>query len=153
MSYPEVVPGSGLEAATHGHNGGHNAYHPQPGWGDHGEKDPKFAVIASAGTPVDYKSDHAPSVQYDSGLIPVQSMHSFKIDDTGNLVPPNGNGSRQRKTICGLRPKLFWILLGAVVVVVVASVAGGVGASLASRSRNENNAAQASATPIAAGKR
>ena len=139
MTLPEVVPDPSLEAIQ----ASHTQY--QHGW-DHGEKDPKYTVVAG-----DYKSDpNAPSVHYDAGLIPVHSVHSFKIDDTGHLVPPGGAGSsRGRKTICGLRPKIFWLLLGIGLVVVIASVAGGVGGGMmAARSRKEN--AQASGTsPIA----
>lgn len=139
MNLPEVVPDSSLEATQASHA------HYQHGW-DHGEKDPKYTVAAGG---YDYKSDNnAPSVHYDTGLIPVHSVHSFKIDDTGYLVPPGGAGaSPGRKTICGLRPKVFWLLLGVGLVVVVASVAGGVGGGMmAARSRKENSNAQAAAT-------
>lgn len=41
------------------------------------------------------------------------------------------------QTICGLRKRTFWILLGVALVVVAAAVGGGVGGALASRSSND----------------
>jgi hypothetical protein len=140
MNLPEVVPDSTLEArqASHTH------YQQQQHEWKHGEKDPKYAVAAT-----DYKSD----VHYDTGLIPVHSVHSFKIDDTGHLVPPGGAGSG-RKTICGVRPKVFWLLLGIGLVVIIASVAGGVGSGImAARSRTENNSQASATSPVAADQR
>lgn len=146
MDLPEVVPDSSLEAANHGH---YQQYQQQHGW-DNGEKDPKYSVPAAA----DYENDHnAPSSNYDAGLIPLHSVHSFKIDDTGHLVPPNGAGAG-RKTICGLRPKVFWLLLGIGLVVIIASVAGGVGGGMmANRAKKESNTQVSATSPDGVGNR
>ncbi|CAK7211010.1 hypothetical protein SEUCBS140593_001023 [Sporothrix eucalyptigena] len=135
MSLPEVVPESSLEAVRGGHEG----------W-EHGEKDAKYIAMA------DYKSDYtSPSVHYDSGLIPVHSTPPY-TDDTGHLVTPgNSKGTfGGRKAICGLKPKIFWTLLGVGIVVLIAAVAGGVGGGMAAaRSRTASD--QTSDTgPIAA---
>ncbi|KJR86906.1 uncharacterized protein SPSK_01633 [Sporothrix schenckii 1099-18] len=133
MDLPEVVPDSSLEAAP-------GRYH--------SDKEAKYAVGTS-----DYNGDYN-NGHYDSGLIPVTSVHSFKIDDTGQLVPPgSAGGSSGRKKICGLRPKLFWLLLGVGLVVIIASVAGGVGGGMmAAQSRKASNAEASATSPIGAHK-
>ncbi|KAH6619916.1 hypothetical protein C7974DRAFT_398457 [Boeremia exigua] len=49
------------------------------------------------------------------------------------------------QTICGLRKRTFWILVGVAIIVVVAAVGGGVGGALASRSSSNSSASNSDA--------
>ncbi len=134
MSFPEVVPDSSpevLPTVSEHHGYGQPSSH----------SNPKYAV------PVDRNSDvTAPNTYYDSGLIPVASIHRNKFEETGNLVSSgaSGAGSRHRGMICGLRRKPFWLVLGISLAVIIVGIAGGVGGAMAaasSRKAKENNKA------------
>lgn len=118
-SLPEVVLDSTLEMVA-------NAYRcAENGW-DKGEDDPKYAVVA------DSSGDH----------ILVHPIPPYP-QDTGRPVRQDGskNAFGRQRTICGLWPKVFRILLGVSVVILMADIAGGVGGGMASSlSRNSRPA-------------
>ncbi|KAJ8115986.1 hypothetical protein OPT61_g2496 [Boeremia exigua] len=53
-------------------------------------------------------------------------------------------GQQPPQTICGLRKRTFWILVGVAVVVVAGAVGGGVGGALASRSSSDSSSPSSS---------
>lgn len=95
-----------------------------------------------------HKSSSAPEVAFsDAGLEPVNQIdHSQKFttlpppisaqqyaDNNNGQVNDAEQGGKQR--ICGLAPKLFWILIVFMAVIIAAAIGGGVGGGLASRKR------------------
>ncbi|KAF2143211.1 uncharacterized protein K452DRAFT_317407, partial [Aplosporella prunicola CBS 121167] len=54
---------------------------------------------------------------------------------------PGGDGQRKRAKICGCSTRLFWIIMGLVLFIVVGgAIGGGVGGSLAAKNKERSNA-------------
>lgn len=148
---PEVVPGQAPQALDN-----HEAYHHQDQLND---KDPKFVAIyddAPKYAAPEHVNMQAPYVS------PINTMQARdSLVSPADTIPwePNTNydelnaGERspihekaQERTICGLRRKIFFLLLGLTLLIIGGSVGGGVGGGLSAANNRAAAAADAQQT-------
>lgn len=107
----EVLPGSGMLEGMRG--GNLQAYHPEVAGND------------AANGPIPYR----PGTRESDMKIPIDE------EDVLEVEPP-----RKRRTICGISPKTFWLLIAALVLLAIGGAVGGaVGATQANKSNSTSS--------------
>lgn len=135
---PQQIPGQ-----AHYTNGASNPYPPAEGYYGHG------VPVGAAGvqSPVS-QYDGASMGTYQGSPAGLYDANNAKMPyvQNGQVVPPV-DGTEEKKpkrTICGVAPLIFYIILGAIVAVIVAAVVGGVVGSIASKNKGGGDDGQSS---------
>ena len=121
---PEVVPDQSPQALS-----AHEAHFRHEQLGEQHPKYPVYVEDSPKFSAVD------PKPGFSSPVSPEHAVPWEKRSVGGDLVAgdrvPTMAGDKRGSTICGLKRKLFWLLLAAVLVIVAGSVGGGVGGGIA----------------------
>ncbi|KAK7737853.1 hypothetical protein SLS62_011423 [Diatrype stigma] len=136
---PQPPPGQ-----AHYANGALNPYPPAEGYYGHGVPVGAAGGVQSPASPYDGAS--MASYQGSPGLYDANNAKMPYVQN-GQAAPPvaGAEEKKPKRTICGVAPLIFYIILAAIFAVIVAAVVGGVVGSIASRNKGDEDAAQSSA--------